>query len=91
MAHTYLLRRALAVVAFLPVAMSSQARERYAPAEPGDFDYLLLSLSIAPSFCALSPANRESNDLQPMPAASVGPGQNSGCPRGAGLAPDAAR
>jgi hypothetical protein len=29
-----------------------------------------------------------SKDLQPMPAASVGLGQNSGCPRGAGLVPD---
>ena len=32
-----------------------------------------------------------SKDLRPMPAASVGLGQNSGCPRGAGLVPDVAQ
>jgi ribonuclease T2 len=31
-----------------------------------------------------------SKDLRPMPAAGVGLGQNSGCPRGAGLVPDVA-
>ncbi len=35
----------------------SQARSRRTPAQTGDFDYYLLSLSIAPSFCTLSPAN----------------------------------
>jgi hypothetical protein len=29
-----------------------------------------------------------SKDFRPMPAASVGPGQNSGCPLGAGRVPD---
>jgi ribonuclease T2 len=32
-----------------------------------------------------------SKDLQPVPAESVGLGQNSGCPRGAGLVPDVTR
>jgi ribonuclease T2 len=32
-----------------------------------------------------------SKDLQPMPAADVGLGQNSGCPRGTGLVPDVSR
>lgn len=44
----------------------SQARHRPAPSNAGDFDYFLLSLSLAPSFCALSRANgtkRECRDL----------------------------
>jgi ribonuclease T2 len=66
MAHTDSVRRALAVVAALLVAMPSQGRERYTAAEPGDFDYFLLSLSVAPSFCALSPANREKQECQSL-------------------------
>ena len=37
--------------------LDQSARHRDLAAEPGAFDYYLLSLSIAPSFCALSAGN----------------------------------
>ena len=39
-------------------SMSQARRHRTHDAEAGSFDYYLLSLSVAPSFCALSPANQ---------------------------------
>ena len=47
----------LVAVALLLAAGPSHARDRQASTDPGGFDYFLLSLTIAPSFCALSPAN----------------------------------
>jgi ribonuclease T2 len=41
-----------------------QARHRFHESEAGVFDHYLLSLSIAPSFCRLSPANRERAECQ---------------------------
>lgn len=56
---------ALAVIALLLAASPGQARHRQAAAaEPGAFDYFLLSLSVAPSFCALSPANRAKDECR---------------------------
>jgi ribonuclease T2 len=48
-----------ALLAILLFAAPSAARTRHRSghSEAGAFDYYLLSLSIAPSFCALSPAN----------------------------------
>jgi ribonuclease T2 len=50
-------------------APAAQARGRDAPAQPGAFDYYLLSLSIAPSFCALSPANQSKSECRTLTAA----------------------
>jgi ribonuclease T2 len=50
--------RCLLVAAVLCLAVApAHARSRGATATAGDFDYFLLSLSVAPSFCALSQAN----------------------------------
>ncbi len=51
-------------VALLLATVPSQARQRY-PA-PGGFDYFLLSLSIAPGFCALSPANQAKQECRSL-------------------------
>ncbi len=53
-----------AVAALLLVAAPSQARQRRP--DPGGFDYFLLSLSVAPSFCALSPANQAKRECQTL-------------------------
>jgi ribonuclease T2 len=53
-----------ALVAVMLVAAPAHARHRQAAAEAGDFDYYLLSL--APSFCALSPANRAKDGCQTL-------------------------
>jgi ribonuclease T2 len=55
-----------AVAALLLAAVPSQSRQRYPAAEPGDFDYYLLSLSLAPSFCALSPANQAKQECRSL-------------------------
>jgi ribonuclease T2 len=44
----------------------AEARHRHARAEVGGFDYFLLSLSVAPSFCALSPANQAKQECQAL-------------------------
>jgi ribonuclease T2 len=59
------LGRMLVVVTLL-LAAPAHARHRQAAAEAGDFDYYLLSLSLAPSFCALSPANRAKDECQAL-------------------------
>ncbi len=60
------LRHTLLVLALLLPASSPFARHRHQPAQPGAFDYFLLSLSIAPSFCALSPANQAKQECQAL-------------------------
>jgi ribonuclease T2 len=45
-------------MAALLVVSTANARYRAAAGEAVDFDYFVLSLSLAPSFCALSPANQ---------------------------------
>ena len=47
-------------------AAPSQARYRPAASSPGDFDYFLLSLSLAPSFCALSRANGTKRECETL-------------------------
>lgn len=52
------------LVAALALAGPSQARQ---PAgRQGEFDYFLLSLSVAPSFCALSPANQAKSECRTL-------------------------
>ncbi|PPQ28750.1 ribonuclease T2 family protein [Rhodopila globiformis] len=60
------LRWTLATVALLAAAMPAQARHRTAAAQAGRFDYYLLSLSVAPAFCALSPANQAKQECQDL-------------------------
>ncbi len=52
------LRIGLAAITLLGAPAASEARHHGHASEAGAFDYYLLSLSIAPSFCALSPANQ---------------------------------
>ena len=59
----------LALIAGLLLAAPVQARDRNAPSIAGDFDYFLLSLSIAPSFCALSPRNQAKDECQSLTTA----------------------
>ncbi len=56
---------ALTVAVAALVAPDSHAR-RFDPSAAGDFDYYLLSLSVAPSFCALSPANQAKRECQSL-------------------------
>jgi hypothetical protein len=56
---------ALAMLVALTGAPAGQAGRFDAAA--GDFDYFLLSLSIAPSVCSLSPANRAKQECQTLP------------------------
>jgi ribonuclease T2 len=60
------LRWTLATIALLAAAMPGQARHRAAAAEAGRFDHYLLSLSVAPAFCALSPANHARQQCQDL-------------------------
>jgi ribonuclease T2 len=60
------LGRVLMVLAVLLPASSPRAWQRHQAAEPGAFDYYLLSLSIAPSFCALSAANRAKQECRAL-------------------------
>jgi ribonuclease T2 len=64
--HLSAFPRVFALAALLLAAVPSHARQRYPAAEPGGFDYYLLSLSIAPSFCALSPANQAKQECQSL-------------------------
>lgn len=66
MKWTRLLGLACATVLPLIAADPSGAGQRGGPSQPGDFDYYLLSLSIAPSFCALSPANKAKDECQAL-------------------------
>ena len=59
----------LIAVGLLLTSTPGQARNRNASAEPGDFDFFLLSLSVAPSFCALSPANQAKSECRTLTAA----------------------
>ncbi len=61
--------RILVFIAALFAAAPSQSRTRDAPAQGGVFDYYLLSLSIAPSFCALSPSNAAKAECRALTAA----------------------
>jgi ribonuclease T2 len=54
--------------AILAVALAGPAHA--AKAAPGDFDYYLLSLSVAPSFCALTPDPRTKPDCEALTPAS---------------------
>jgi ribonuclease T2 len=66
MGYQSFLRLALAALAMLLPALPTQARHRHQAAAPGAFDYYLLSLSIAPSFCVLSPANQAKQECQAL-------------------------
>jgi len=55
---TRFFRVALATALLLAVIPASMARHRAEPVQAGDFDYFLLTLSLAPGFCSLSPANQ---------------------------------
>ncbi len=55
-----------ALIAGLLLTAPAQARQRPAPSQAGDFDYFLLSLSIAPSFCALSSSNQAKGECQSL-------------------------
>jgi ribonuclease T2 len=63
------LRHASIAAMLLLASVAAQARSRAAPGEAGAFDYYLLSLSIAPSFCALSPANQAKEECRALTAA----------------------
>lgn len=56
----------LAVIVVLLGSPPAAARHRNLAAEPGDFDYYLLSLSIAPSFCALSAGNAAKDECRSL-------------------------
>lgn len=60
--------RTFALAAALLAAGPSHARHRgdFKEAALGNFDYFLLSLSIAPSFCALSPSNHAKQECQSL-------------------------
>ncbi|MBS0560582.1 MAG: hypothetical protein JSR21_11060 [Proteobacteria bacterium] len=58
----------MAAALFVAAAPPVWARQRGA-AEPGRFDHYLLSLSVAPSFCAASPANRAKAECRDLTAA----------------------
>jgi ribonuclease T2 len=67
MKHLHLVCHAVALVMLLVAAVPAEARHhRRAAAVPGEFDYYLLTLSIAPSFCALSPSNRAKQECQEL-------------------------
>lgn len=62
------LRPIVATIALLLVPVASQARhsEFGHSSATGDFDYYLLSLSLAPSFCALSPRNAAKQECKTL-------------------------
>ncbi len=64
------LRVMLVVLSVLVTATSAQSRQRPDSAAPGDFDFFLLSLSVAPSFCALSPANQAKDECRSLTEAA---------------------
>jgi ribonuclease T2 len=57
---------ALVVAALLFNAAPVEARRHHKASAPGEFDYYLLTLSIAPSFCSLSAANRAKEECQAL-------------------------
>ena len=60
-------RRLLAAFALiLALTPASHARQRRAAGDPGAFDYFLLSLSVAPGFCAISQANRGKDECRSL-------------------------
>src|SRR5690348_12952442 len=61
--------RALVLLALL-TAPPAEARSHRATAVSGDFDSFLLSLSIAPAFCALSPANQAKDECRTLTEAA---------------------
>ena len=58
------LRAALVAILLLGVSFAAEARHHSPRSEAGGFDYYLLSLSVAPSFCALSPANQAKTECR---------------------------
>src|SRR3954447_4116491 len=66
MTNRRFLRWALATIALLATALPGEARHRAAAAEADRFDHYLLSLSVAPAFCALSPANHARQQCQDL-------------------------
>jgi ribonuclease T2 len=62
-------RVAMAAFGVLAVVSAGEARQHKPPqSHAGDFDFYLLSMSIDPSFCALSPANRSKPDCRDLTA-----------------------
>ncbi len=60
-------RASLAAILLLASTSASEARRHRAHhAEAGAFDYYLLSLSVTPSFCALSPANQAKTECRTL-------------------------
>jgi len=57
-------RLVLTVLAALSLAIPAQARKSAAAGQDTGFDYYLFSLSLAPSFCALSSANRAQDECR---------------------------
>jgi ribonuclease T2 len=66
MTLTRSLRWTLATIALLAAATPGEARHRTSAAQAGSFDFYLLSLSVAPAFCALSPANQAKQECQDL-------------------------
>jgi ribonuclease T2 len=66
MTYPFAFRRVAAVMLVLLAALPALARQPHTQSDSGGFDYFLLSLSIAPSFCALSPANQAKQECQTL-------------------------
>src|SRR4051812_48937656 len=64
------LRWILATAALLATATPGQARPPAAAAKTGSFDFYLLSLSIAPTFCATSPDHQTMQECQQLTEAA---------------------
>ncbi|MFL5256320.1 MAG: ribonuclease T2 family protein [Rhodopila sp.] len=64
------LRWILATAALLATATPGQARPPAAAAKIGSFDFYLLSLSIAPTFCAISPDHQTMQECQQLTEAA---------------------
>jgi ribonuclease T2 len=62
--------RLIAVALLMLLAPTVQARQHAHAGMPGDFDFYLLSLSVAPSFCALSPANAAKDECRALTTAA---------------------
>ena len=56
----------LTVVAALMGVKAGEARRHHSRSEPGRFDYYLLSLSVAPSFCMLSASHQSSRECRSL-------------------------
>lgn len=64
---------ALAFLLLAGLGGPAEARRRFdpdqaSPSQPGDFGYYLFSLSLAPSFCALSPGNAAKDECRTLTA-----------------------